>query len=173
MIPSLLTQMVTILSKRCSEPLRLIRSGASQVRTNTKSKTSGSNDPSYFVFNILRPIRVFLEGSGRVLEHTTQTRLVTDIFEDVAGRYEAALAKMKKDGDALRRLKKGRAGFQLFGSRSAANEDAANMSEDDKVRIQMSVDVDALATDAESLGVILDSSHALRGLRAVIEEWSR
>lgn len=97
------------------------------------------------------------------------------LFEDLASRYEAALAKMKKDGDALRRLKKGRQGFQLFGrstASSAANEEAAS-AEDEKVRLQMSADVEAFARDAESLGVVLENSEALNGLRTVVREWNK
>lgn len=98
------------------------------------------------------------------------------LFEDLANRYEAALSKMKKDGDALRRLKKGRQGFQLFGrntsSSSAANEEAAS-AEDEKVRIQMNVDIETFAKDAENLGVVLGDSEALKTLRTVVRDWNK
>lgn len=102
--------------------------------------------------------------------------IMQTLFEDLAGRYEAALSKMKKDGDALKRLKKGRQGFQLFGrstaSSSAASEEAAS-AEDEKVRLQMQADIEAFAKDAESLGVELEKSEALRGLRTVVQDWNK
>lgn len=179
-IPSLLSQLATILSKRCSEPLRLVRSGASQVRANA-SKNNNNNatpEPSYFVPNILRPAKVFLEGQGKVLQEDMKGNIMQTLFEDLANRYEAALSKMKKDGDALRRLKKGRQGFQLFGrststnNTSSSNDETAS-AEDEKVRLQMDADIEAFARDAQSLGVMLDQSETLKALRAVVRDWHK
>lgn len=175
-IPSLLAQLATILSKRCSEPLRLVRSGASQVRANASKGNGKAPEPSYFVPNILRPAKVFLDGHGKVLQESMKRDIMQTLFEDLANRYEAALSKMKKDGDALKRLKKGRQGFQLFGrstaSSTAANEEAAS-AEDEKVRLQMSADIEAFAKDAESLGVVLGDSEALKALRTVVQDWNK
>lgn len=100
------------------------------------------------------------------------------LFEDLSNKYEAALSKMKKDGDALKRLKKGRQGFtSLFGSRNntntADNDDNSVNAEDEKVRLQMETDIEAFARDAEGLGVVLDQSEALKALRAVVRDWNK
>lgn len=173
MTTSLLAQIVNILSKRCSEPLRLVRSGASQVRATSKTKTtSAPTEPSYFVPNILRPARAFFDAPGKVLPPAARQQLAVELFEDLAVRYEAAVSKMKKDDDALRRLKRGKAGFNLFGSRSTTTDDAANTSDGEKVRQQMQVDVETFASDAKSLGVDIEASSGLRALRKVIDEWN-
>lgn len=96
-------------------------------------------------------------------------------------RYEAALAKMKKDGEALRRLKRGRqgTGFSLFGRSSAAStaagagDDGGPTLEDERVKEQMGADVEAFAKDAQALGVELERSEALKTLRAVVEDWNK
>lgn len=174
--PSLLAQLAVILSKRCAEPLRLVRSGASQVRANTGKGGKGwTPEPSYFVPNILRPARNFLDGPGKVLPDEMKRSTMQTLFEDLAGRYEAALSKMKKDGDALRRLKKGRQGFQLFGrstSSASANEETVS-AEDEKVKLQMRTDIEAFAAEAESLGVDLDASETLKTLKTVVDEWTK
>ena len=180
-VPALLAQLISILSKRCAEPLRLVRSGASQVRANASksSKAGSSPEPSYFVPNILRPAKVFLDssGSGRHLPADEKSALVHGLFEDLSMRYEAALSKMKKDGEALRRLKRGRqgTGFSLFGrsSSNAPQNDDGPSAEDERVKEQMNADVEAFARDAESLGVQLEKSEALKALRAVVEDWNK
>lgn len=93
---------------------------------------------------------------------------------------------MKKDTDALRRLKKGRAGgggasafSSLFGSSAASaasrNDDASSgqESEDEKVKAQMRADVEALAKDAKGLGIEVEESMALKALRAVVDDWTK
>ena len=178
----LLLQLVAILSKRCSEPLRLVRSGASQVRAAPRSaKAQALPEPSYFVPNILRPARAFLDGAGKVLPSGERQALVQALLEDLAGRYEAALSKMKKDGDALRRLKKGRQGTgfsSLFGRGNAsavagADDAAGPNAEDERVKDQMSVDVETFAKEAETLGADLSASESLTALRAVVADWTK
>jgi hypothetical protein len=125
----------------------------------------------------LRPAKIFLDGSGKVLNDDMKHSVVQALFEDLAGRYEAALSKMKKDGDALRRLKKGRqGGFQLFGRSTASSTaaiDEAASAEDEKVRLQMDADIEAFARDAQNLGVDLEKSEALKTLRTVVQEWNK
>ena len=74
---------------------------------------------------------------------------------------------MKKTDDSLKRLKKGRQGFSLFGSRAA--EEAPEV-EEDRVKVQMQADVEALIFAAKSLGVDVDSSEALKALRAIASD---
>ena len=79
----------------------------------------------------------------------------------------------------MRKLKRGRqgTGFSLFGrsssSSTAAGNDSGPSAEDEKVKEQMSADVEAFARDAESLGVQLDKSEALKSLRAIVEDWNK
>lgn len=84
LVPSSSQQVITILIKRCSEPLRLVRSVASQVRASTKRVLS---EPSYFVSDILKPLKTYIEGPGKVLEGPDlelRNKWATEIVEDVA-----------------------------------------------------------------------------------------
>ena len=58
---------------------------------------------------------------------------------------------MRKTEESLRRLKKGKkAGFSLFGSGSTSVEDG---KDEERIRHQMSLDVEAFGNDAIALGV--------------------
>ena len=69
---------------------------------------------------------------------------------------------MKKTEESLRRLKKGqRSTYSLFGSSS--REDDARADEE-KIRTQMILDVEAFGCEAESLGVVVEGSATYRSL---------
>lgn len=64
---------------------------------------------------------------------------------------------MKKNEEALRRLKKGaRTGFSLFGSSSVTIQDDPSRDEE-RVRAQMVLDVERLGKDAEAFDVDVSS----------------
>ena len=82
-------------------------------------------------------------------------------------RYIYFLTAMKKTEESLRRLKKGKkSAFSLFGSSTSTKEDDGRADEE-KIRTQMILDVNAFGKDAESLGVSVNDNstyHALRDL---------
>jgi hypothetical protein len=82
-IPCLATQILSILSRRCAEPLRLIRSVVAQVRTSKKEPS----EPSYFVPGILKPLKAYLEGPASVLDDSLKRQWATDVVADVATRF--------------------------------------------------------------------------------------
>jgi hypothetical protein len=89
----------------------------------------------------------------------------------VVFRYASVIATMRKSEDSLRRLKKGRQGFSLFGNRSVQEgQSQTSGEEEDRVKAQFLLDVDALARDAASLGVQVEAVPALESLRAAIVE---
>lgn len=72
---------------------------------------------------------------------------------------------MRKTEESLRRLKKGKkSAFSLFGSSSAARDDDGRADEE-KIRTQMILDVEAFSRDAESLGVSTTDSGTYRALK--------
>lgn len=72
---------------------------------------------------------------------------------------------MKRTEESLRRLKKGkRSAFSLFGSASSTKDDDGRADEE-KIRTQMILDVDAFSKDAETLGVSVNDNSTYRALR--------
>lgn len=82
-VPSLSSQIVTILVRRCADHLKHVRSVASQVRASTRK---GPAEPSYFVPNILKELRAYMTGPGRVIEAELKTKWATAVAEEVASR---------------------------------------------------------------------------------------
>ncbi|KWU42557.1 COG complex component [Rhodotorula sp. JG-1b] len=165
-VPSLSSQVITILVKRCAEHLKLVRSVASQVRASTRK---GPIEPSYFVHNILKELRAYVNGPGRVIEEELRKKWATAVVEDIAGRYTAILSTQKKTEDSLRWLKKGRQGLSFFGRAASSavggSGDDAGGGEDDRVKMQMQLDVETLAEDAVALRVEVDASEAFLALK--------
>ncbi|GAA5898368.1 hypothetical protein JCM8208_006959 [Rhodotorula glutinis] len=161
-VPSLSSQITTILIKRSVEPLKLVRSVASQVRASTRK---GPSEPSYFVHSILKELRAYAAGPGRVVDDETRRKWATVVVEDIAGRYAAILSTQKKTEDSLRWLKKGRQGLSFFGRAASSAPADDGPSDDERVKAQMQLDVEALAGDAVALGVEVDQSEAFQALR--------
>ena len=75
------------------------------------------------------------------------------------------MSAMKKTEESLRRLKKGKkSAFSLFGASSAARDDDGRADEE-KIRRQMMLDVDAFGKDARTLGVDIDKSNTYHALQ--------
>lgn len=74
---------------------------------------------------------------------------------------------MKKQEESLRRLKQGRkTGFSLFGgSRSNQDDDARD---EEQIRKQLALDVEAFGKDVEMMGVELAESAAFKQLNYVV-----
>jgi hypothetical protein len=73
-------------------------------------------------------------------------------------RYAGHLEYMKRNEEALRRLKKGvTRGLSLFGT-GAQDEN----KDEERVRAQMILDVTQLGSDAEAFGVVLDDVSAYK-----------
>ncbi|GAA6061648.1 hypothetical protein JCM10212_002525 [Sporobolomyces blumeae] len=160
-VPSLSSQITTILIKRCAEHLKLVRSVASQVRASTRK---GPSEPSYFVHNILKELKAYLGGPGRVVEEELRTTWATTVVDEIAVRYAAILSTQKKTEDSLRWLKKGRQGLSFFGRATSSSTDDGS-TDDDRVKLQMQLDVEALGDDAREVGVDIESSEAFGALR--------
>ncbi|ORY89153.1 oligomeric golgi complex component, COG2-domain-containing protein [Leucosporidium creatinivorum] len=161
-IPSLSSQIITILVKRCAEHLKHVRSVASQVRASTRK---GPAEPSYFVGNILKELKAYLVGPGRVVEEELRREWATGVVEEVAARYATILLTQKKTEDSYRWYKKGRQALPFFGRSAASNapEEGASTDED-RVKMQMQLDVQTLGKEAEALGVRVGESEKFREL---------
>ncbi|CAO1613356.1 unnamed protein product [Jaminaea pallidilutea] len=175
---SMTDRLTAALKSRCAEPLRLIRSVSStSYRPGASPSTASSSgiEPSYFIPQIFRPLRLFFGKGDRSLQDTfaTPARLVepalkgrwaTLVIDDVAARYAASLTQMIQNYESLRRLKRGNAstGFgglaSSFLGRSHANVSVGDTKDAEltKMQEQMKVDFQSLAKEIielEEVGV--------------------
>ncbi|KAJ6586972.1 COG complex component [Mycena vulgaris] len=162
------SHIVAILTKRCWDALLPVRSISSQFRAMSNKQTP--KEPSYFVSSILRPVKVFFgvgvgQGPGASLKEHFLESYATDIFESVSQRYIYHLTGMKKTEDSLRRLKKGKKStFSLFGG-STKEDDG---QDEERIRTQMILDVEAFGKDGQLLGVSLDESDSFKSLKEMV-----
>ncbi|KAJ6593950.1 oligomeric golgi complex component, COG2-domain-containing protein [Mycena capillaripes] len=163
------SHIVAILTKRCCDALLPVRSISSQFRAMSNKQMP--KEPSHFVSSILRPVKVFFgigvgQGPGSSLKEHFLESYVTDIFEAVTQRYVYHLTGMKKTEDSLRRLKKGKKStFSLFGGGSTKDDDG---KDEERIRAQMILDVEAFGKDGQLLGVPLDQSDSFKSLTEMV-----
>ncbi|CCL98683.1 uncharacterized protein FIBRA_00685 [Fibroporia radiculosa] len=164
LVPPSSGQIIAILSRRGCDALLSMRSIPSQFRAMSSNKRTPS-EPSYFVSLIFRPVKGFFEGLGLALKDEFLQAYAEEVFEIVTQRYIHFLSAMKKTEESLRRLKKGKkSAFSLFGGSQPAKEDDGRADEE-KIRAQMTLDVEAFGKDAEALGVAVEQSEAFTLLK--------
>lgn len=155
---SLYSQATAILSRRCCDALLPVRSIPSQFRAMSNKRLP--SEPSYFAPTILRPVRIFfgigtIGGPGERLKEELLRDVSTDVVESVCQRYIQYLTAMKKTEESLRRLKKGKKStLSIFGSATAGKDDG---KDEERIRAQMILDVEAFKTEGEALGVEMQS----------------
>ncbi|PSR73204.1 hypothetical protein PHLCEN_2v10925 [Hermanssonia centrifuga] len=169
LIPPLSSQIIIILSRRGCDALLPMRSIPSQFRAMSSSKRNPT-EASHFVALIFRSLKNFFaigasDGPGAALKNEYLKTFATEVFEVVAQRYIYFLTAMKKTEESLRRLKKGKkSAFSLFGS-STASKDDDGRADEEKIRKQMILDVEAFGKDAQSLGVSIGDSSTYCALK--------
>lgn len=162
--PPLINQCVSILTKQCCDATAPVKMLPAQVRMNKKSPT----EPSSFVPSILRPVKTFFgiqtsETLGASLREEHMRPFAEQVFDGVCKRYHAQILAWRKAEESLRRINRGqRVPFSLFGSSRPAKDDKAR--DDERIRMQMTLDVEALGKDATSLGVKVEEAEVYRTL---------
>ncbi|KAJ9117561.1 hypothetical protein QFC22_004411 [Naganishia vaughanmartiniae] len=148
------TQIQQILIRRCTDPLKLIRSVASQLRAVPTSATQKEPEPSHFVGNILKPLKEYFANGG------PGESVHAEVGEEWSRRILAEVISRKTE-ELLRRHRKGKkTGFSLFGS-SAANAVPTVEEEEQRFKKQMMTDILALAKEAEKLGFAVEDGNKL------------
>ncbi|WVQ77491.1 hypothetical protein IAR50_007177 [Cryptococcus sp. DSM 104548] len=162
-----------ILTRRCLDPLKLIRSIASQFRASTPNPTAPSQ-ASYYVPSVLKPLRA-VYGQRPELKEEHGEELGDKVVDEVFRNFASTLASVKKTEDLLRKHRKSKktTGFSsFFGGGGGAEEGKAGEEgekEEERFTAQMKVDIKALREDAESLGMKVKGMESWRELVRVCE----
>ncbi len=92
----------------------------------------------------------------------------TLVVDEVFVGYASILSSVRKTEDLLRRHRKGKKNtFSLFGS-SVSSSAADVAEEEERFKRQMVVDIEALAKDARSLGVTIETLPGWTELQVVV-----
>ncbi|KAH8991106.1 COG complex component [Lactarius hatsudake] len=163
-IPPLSSQIISILTRRASDALQPVRSMPLQFRAMSNKRPP--SEPSFFVVGVLRPVRAFFgmesgTGPGAPLKAELMQSFAEEVFEAVVQKYIIYVTTMRKKEESLRKLKKGKkAPFSLFGG-GPKEEDGRD---EERIRQQMALDVEAFGKDAETLGVDVQGSVSFKSL---------
>ncbi|TYJ52897.1 hypothetical protein B9479_006485 [Cryptococcus floricola] len=167
-----ISKIESILIRRCLDPLKLIRSIASQFRASTPNPTAPSQ-ASYYVPSVLKPLRA-VYGQRPELKERHSEELGGRVVDEVLKNFASTLASVKKTEDLLRKHRKSKktTGFSsFFGGGATAEEGKGEEGEKEEERFaaQMKVDIKALREDAESLGVEVEGMESWKELVGVCE----
>ncbi|KAF8556364.1 COG complex component [Imleria badia] len=163
-------QVVQLLSRRACDSLLPVRSIPSQFRAMSSKRMP--TEPSYFIPLILRPVKAFFGiGSSSVagdrLRESLLKESATEVFDSVCQRYMQYLTAMRKTEESLRRLKKGKKStLGIFGGASASKDDDRD---EERIRAQMIIDVDAFGQDGKSLGIGIMSVESYLQLSQMVQ----
>lgn len=154
-------KITAILTRRCTDSLKLVRSVASQFRAGP---TKSTDTPSYFIPSILKPIHDLFQPRP-TLRAQYGAEWSSTIVDQVCVSYAGILGGVLKTEDLMRRYRKSKKGtFSLFGGSSAGGEEV----EEEKFRKQMQVDIEALGKDARGLGVVMEGLEGWKELAEVV-----
>ncbi|KAI9446785.1 COG complex component [Lactarius indigo] len=164
LVPPLSSQIISILTRRASDALQPVRSMPLQFRAMSNKRPP--SEPSFFVVGVLRPVRAFFgmvsgTGPGAALKEEFMQSFAEEVFEAVVQKYIIYVTTIRKKEESLRKLKKGKkAPFSLFGG-GPKEEDGRD---EERMRQQMVLDVEAFGKDAETLGVDVQGSVSFKSL---------
>ncbi|KAI9569693.1 oligomeric golgi complex component, COG2-domain-containing protein [Boletus coccyginus] len=163
-------QVIQLLSRRACDSLLPVRSIPSQFRAMSSKRTP--TEPSYFVPLILRPVKGFFgigssDVAGDRLRESLLKESATEVFDSVCQRYTQYLTAMRKTEESLRRLKKGKKStLGIFGGASAGKDDDRD---EERIRTQMIIDVEAFGQDGKSVGVDITSIESYLQLSQMVQ----
>jgi conserved oligomeric Golgi complex subunit 2 len=161
------SQVVSVLTRRASDALQPVRSMPQHFRAMSNKRPP--TEPSIFVAGVLRPVHAFFGtesgiGPGTSLKEDLMQLYAQEVFEAVVQKYIFYVTAMRKKEESLRKLKKGKKpAFSLFGG--TPKEDDGR--DEERIRQQMVLDVEAFGKDAETLGVDVERSASFKSLHEI------
>lgn len=140
-----------IVSEVCSLSSVHLKAAHDIPRLYRRTNREVPSKPSAYITNALKPIEMFMEEHKETLSESRRCNWVTAIFSSLTKGYFAVsselLTSVKKMEDSLKRLKAQRKSFAGMQSSSGG------MSDDDKIRLQLTLDVRFFGEQIESFGV--------------------
>lgn len=124
---------------------------------------------SSYVEQMLKPVKVFQEGLGNKLDSNIIQRILEQVFVRITKEYYTSvtevLTSVQKTEESLRRLKN-------LKEKSTNQQSSVSgaMSDDDKIRLQLRLDVAGWTTELSKLNFIPTQIEKLLDLNNMVEE---
>lgn len=139
-------------------------------RLYRKTNRDIPSKPCGYVDQMLDPPRQFKQQYSHNVGDETCRQICRNLFSTLNVQYYSAvvdvLTSVQKTEESLRRLKNLREKSSLNTSAS----DRQGLSDDDKIRLQLQVDIIHWATEIDKIGVAIGDVEKLDELRALVEE---
>ncbi|XP_064599671.1 conserved oligomeric Golgi complex subunit 2-like isoform X1 [Liolophura sinensis] len=161
-LPQYRTFIVEDVSSQCSVHLRQVNDIPRLYRRTNREVPS---KPSAYVSGLAKPLRRFLDEHSPLLTSDNQNQLAAQVFSSITLQYcsvtSDVLTSVKKMEDSLKRLKKARGTGPTAGSQG--------MSDDDKIRQQLILDIDCYGQQMSQFGVQSENVQAFHQLLELAE----
>ncbi|TFK54447.1 COG complex component [Heliocybe sulcata] len=167
LITPMANQVVAILARRACEAVQAVRSIPASLRAMSLKRAP--SEPSYFIPTIMQPVKSFFgigtgEGPGSALKDVYLGPCSTQVFENAVERYIFWITSLRRTEESLRKLQKAKK--PLFGRATTGRDDKGK--DEERIRSQMILDVEAFGKDAASLGVVVEDVPAFQSLRGMV-----
>lgn len=150
------------ISTECASHLRHISDIPRLYRRTNRDVPS---KPSSYVRSVMKPLSSFLQQQQDIIDAEQQkdwaVKVIQRLCELFASSMSDVLTSVKKMEDSLKRLKKARGG--------AASTGKEGLSDDDKIRLQIAIDVQQFGSEFEGLGVYKVDVDSYEGLVQLVE----
>lgn len=139
-------------------------------KTNREVPTRSSG----YVELMLKPVKVFQDGLGDKLDGYIVQRILEQVFVRITKEYYTSvtdvLTSVQKTEESLRRLKNLKEKSTNQQSSTAPASGVGTMSDDDKIRLQLRVDVAAWTKELANLNFMPTQIDKLMDLNNMVEE---
>ncbi|XP_045527191.1 conserved oligomeric Golgi complex subunit 2 [Pieris brassicae] len=137
-------------------------------RLYRKTNRSVPTKPCSYIDIIIKTVKDFREDSERRLDNAFLVEIFESLFKTMTESYfkcvEDVLTSVQKTEESLRRLK------QIRELSSQQNSETAGITDGDKIRLQLNVDVVCYSKLAHSLNINLNNVHKLSELTSMTLE---
>ncbi|CAG8519748.1 4747_t:CDS:10 [Ambispora leptoticha] len=163
-IPEISRTVTTILIKRCAEYLRQTRGIITQYRYKNREPPT---EFSYFVPTIMKPLVMFCDLNQHTLTESRRREWNLMVAEGVTMRY------YKNVSETLATFKRTEESHKFKRNRVAGNNNdaSASMNDEDKMRLQIFLDVKQFGKELENLGIVLADVASYAELFKVVEPY--
>ncbi|KAJ6635914.1 Conserved oligomeric Golgi complex subunit 2 [Pseudolycoriella hygida] len=139
-------------------------------RLYRKTNRDVPSKPCGYVDQMLDPSRRFREQYGNEIGVETCQEICRNLFSSLNIQYYSAvfdvLTSVQKTEESLRRLKN----LREKSTTNASANDRQGLTDDDKIRLQLQVDIIHWSTEIEKVGVAISDVEKLDHLKALVEE---
>lgn len=164
-IPRLCQAVVVSVSEQCKTYLKLVSDIPRLFRRTNREVPS---KPSVYVANAFQPLQKFTQDASPFLLETMRNEWSSEILACMTQQYyyltSNVLTSIKKMEESLSRLKKGR--DKGLNTISAS---ASGMSDDDKIRFQLYLDIESYGKQIEELNFDRSKIEMYQGLVELVE----